>query len=464
MFRRRLLCAAAIGLAAPYGGAANALPALARNGRQLFPMIAASRLREGWGVCLHLDREATADQYSRMLSFLGTAHVRGPLAEYGRSMLPQYEALDAAMRAVRAQILPSAGEPVLRCNVLIEAYRNDPTTWQQQQPILLAFARSRLLASIEGPNEINSHIAGGGSHGPADTQDRTASAADNMRRWAEAIHAFRGANPSLAQVQLVAPSIVVSPHAYFRTLPDLAPFVDATNMHFYAGGGLQPDLSLPPFNLDIGSFSNILHWLQAQSPGVAVWMTECGASTSGNYARSGVTQAQYLANQILDFFADGGQRLFIYELTDGSSREGDTEGNFGLFHHDLTPKPAATMLRGLQMLLAKLDDGPSRGPDFQGLALPGFGSPDPNLPRCLIVRGTTADVIAVWNEPKIDDGKGDAVQVATRKFSLGLGRVRRCRVHDMLAPDFGDLRGQWRNASEIELSLAGHPLLVELGD
>ena len=128
--RRLFLGATTTGLATRRGRLANAQSVSKREGKPRYPLIAASALRDGWGVCVHLDGEATSGQYADMLTFLGTSHVRGPLMLYGRSMLPQYEALEMAMRhasgsVARQNSTLTAPEPVLRCDVLIEAYLND---------------------------------------------------------------------------------------------------------------------------------------------------------------------------------------------------------------------------------------------------------------------------------------------------------------------------------------------------
>ena len=167
-------------------------------------------------------------------------------------------------------------QPSPRILALVNAYMHDHlTTWALQQDALLAFARTGMLHAIEGPNEINGRIAGViGTHGPDDTIDRSGpdDFAANYLEWSQALGRLKRGNSQILEgVSTVAPSLVISPPATFKKLADVSSFVDAGNLHYYAGGGRQPDLSLR-FNPLLGTFHNSLHWAK---------VTEMGAGRCG---------------------------------------------------------------------------------------------------------------------------------------------------------------------------------------
>ena len=433
-------------------------------------------LRNGWGVCGRPGFDAGIDAYAAMMGQIGARDLRTPLVQDRISAQPRLELLHEALAKA------GLAAPVPRVTALVTAYLNDlGTNWDRQQAALLAFAGTGMLRAIEGPNEINNVQTGGGSHGPGDTVDRTGPGLypANARAWAEAIGAFRARHgQALAGVRLVAPSIASGRQADYAALPNLAGLVDAGNVHFYAGRGRQPGFSIAGAS-GAGTFENILAWARAaQLPGGPMWLTEAGASTSGNYARDGVSQAKYIANQFFDFFATGGQRLFFYQLLDGSGAPGEIEGNFGLFRHDGTPKPAAVLLGHLKHLLSlDLYDDPRNASDVQpfvpaydarALAVSGIGATSWRLPPQTLVlhKSDGSTMIAVWNEPVIDDGQGRSLAPTLETVTLDFGSVQTFSVHDLMAaaPLTGTTpRGTpFDTARSVALAMRGYPMLVEL--
>ena len=456
---------------------ATAAPANAQSAAaQPVLTIPARDVRNGWGVCGIPGGDASEDAYAAMMGQIGTRDIRAHLVQHGISAADHYEAIRRAM--VRAGMT----DPTLHVTALVTAYLNDPTTsWPSQQAGLLAFAKTGMLRAIEGPNEINNHIAGNGAHGPADRIDRTniPSYPANDLAWAQALASFRAANAKALQgVALVAPSIASGLRDDYTRLPNVAASVDAGNMHFYAGHGRQPSFSTGR-NPRVGYFANIADWVRsAQIPAGPVWMTESGASTSDdNYARDGVSQAKYIANQLFDYFEAGGARVFFYELVDGSGMPNDTEGNFGLFHHDGTPKPAAIMLGNLKHLLSlgsyddpgNLHDAEpfTPGYDAHALSVTGLTNASQAGPGYLVMpKSDGSTMITVWNEPPIDDGRGRNLEPEPDTVTLDFGSVQTFSVHDLLGPSplTGTTAGgtQFDTARTAQVKLRGYPMLVEL--
>ena len=411
-----------------------------------------------------------------MMNLIGTRDIRSPLTQGGVSLTGHFEALQQAMAASGM----SSAQP--KVTALVSAYLNDPaTTWAIQQSDILAFAKTGMLRAIEGPNEMNNRAAGNGSHGPGDLVDETGILyfPGNVRAWATAIHDFHETNASaLAGVAVVAPSIASGLRLQYARLPDLSGLVDAGNIHFYAGGGRQPSYSLIDPSPLIGYFSNILTWARsAELPSGPIWLTETGATTSGIYAPDGLSQAKYIANQMLDYFADGGKRLFLYQLIDASGISGDVEGNFGLFHHDGSPKPAAIMLSRLKDLLSlgryddprNLADVASVTADHQPSPIKVSGTGDAALAgvhALVLAKSDGSSLLAVWSEPLVDDGKGNDVDPEGQTVNIDLGSVQSFSLHDLLNLDAkGGARmqeGPVLSARTLELTVRGYPMLVEL--
>lgn len=474
--RRSVLAALALGAgSARAAGPPPVAQAFLAQRAGRIPQCPARDVRNGWGVCGNAGLDAPVEKYAAMLEQVRTRDLRVVAFQFGQSAAPRFHALRAAMQA------RGMSQPLPRLAALVTAYMHDiKTTWEMQQAPLLALARTGMLRAIEGPNELNGRTNGIGTHGPDDVTDRATSQdfPANHLAWCQALSRFKRENRSvLGGVTTVAPSLVISPPSEFKRLADVSGLVDVGNVHYYAGGGYQPNLSLR-FNPFVGTFQNALHWAKvAQMGGGQVWLTECGASTSNNYARSGVSQAKYLANQLFNYFAAGGQRMYIYQLINGSGKPGDVEGNFGLFQRDGTPKPVVELLAGLQDLLSLGSyDDPRNAADTapipqvfdpQALAVPGLTGEGAADPSCLVMpKSDGSTLVALWNEPPIDDGKGREIEPAEHPVTADLGSTRRFVVHDLMAPDLRAgmqaRRAAPRTGRVAELVLRGHPVVIEL--
>jgi hypothetical protein len=73
-----------------------------------------------------------------------------------------------------------------------------------------------------------------------------------------------------------------------------------------------------------------------------IWVTEIGWYTQGPGAIDENTQAENVcrARSVFERFSSV-ERVYWYELQDGAASSNDPEQNYGLFHFDGTPKPAA---------------------------------------------------------------------------------------------------------------------------
>jgi hypothetical protein len=128
-------------------------------------------------------------------------------------------------------------------------------------------------------------------------------------------------------------------------LPDLGSgpgHIDVTNLHVYSAGG-------PPER-----YLQYLAEAKKVAPGKPLWVTETGYHTAVNQPgrQPAVTEAQqggYLTRQLLENFASGVARSYVYELAEEKPNpdQTDQEQHFGLLRPDLTPKPAFSELKAL---------------------------------------------------------------------------------------------------------------------
>ncbi len=126
--------------------------------------------------------------------------------------------------------------------------------------------------------------------------------------------------------------------------PDLSAQLDFGNMHDYTGA-----TSPTP-----GSVQAQISWIGRVAGSKSDVATEFGFWT-GDFAplpdqQPGIDEsgaAVYTLRQYLEHLAQGVDKNYAYELVDESISSSDPDQNFGMFHTDWTPKPAATALTNL---------------------------------------------------------------------------------------------------------------------
>lgn len=393
--------------------------------------------------------------------------------------------------------------PRVKAQHLVMAYLNNTAvTAATNRDLLLRFRADGLLDAIEGPNEIQNPYVGNGSHGPADTRNRCDPAyggggdgtfAANTLEWARWMRDLRAGNASLAGVPLIAPSWAVAPGGaakagafYFQDYPDLSTTLtgagDAGCIHFYAGGGHQPNLGYTPPS--IGNQNGNFHNTQLQIANAVklpLAMSEFGAATDGvSYARDGNSQAKYLLNQFFDFLAVGGKRAFIYNFMDGDSASPDPEQNYGIWFSDGRPKPAAVAVRNLMALLALGRDYEdarndadtaafSYGYDGAGLSISGLTDASVSGSYLVMPKSDGSAMVAVWHEPEPLDSGGVSRAIPANAVTVALGVSRGWRVYDPTGTAGGTQAATATtapiasgNGAGVPLTLRGHPMLIEV--
>jgi hypothetical protein len=169
--------------------------------------------------------------------------------------------------------------------------------------------------------------------------------------------------------------------------------------------------------------------------------TETGWYTEGNGAISEVQQGNLFLDLYLDAYKRGWSYTFIYYLHDTIS-----QGFWGLFHTDYTPKPSATYLRNLTTILE--DTSSSFTPRQVNYSIP---SEPATVHDLLIQKSNGTFDLAVWDERV----------TGSDQVTVNLGSQHKSVV--LYDPTVGTGATQrLRNVSSVVLSLSNHPVIIEI--
>jgi len=348
----------------------------------------------------------------------------------------------------------------LKADVLIGGYLNAPNVTLKSQKALVPQIAG-LIECIEGPNEINNYYVGNGTHGPGDRVDRTKDFADSYAAWAKALYDWRKSTPALSKVTLLAPTIASGDPNDYAALPNISPYVDSGNFHFYAGNGRQPS------GFGGGNFAAIDRWYgAAATPGKSLAVTEWGQTTAAKPGQGGcdeATQARYILNQMFDAAAMGAHRAYLYQLMDDTpdgdpTASGGAESHFGVFDYRWRAKPAAQSLANVKNLLADTSVGfTPRVPPYRVSGVTQAGAAG----DCLSVsKSDGSTFLVVWNEPQIWDPKANtAVAPPTDRVTVDFGGDYSYRVYDPLVGLGAISTGR---GSGVTVNVLGSPIMIQV--
>lgn len=210
---------------------------------------------------------------------------------------------------------------------------------------------ARSLCGIESANEYNS---------PPRPRDW----AIQLRHFQAWLHETVRAKASLAAVPVVGPSLWRAVTDDVFALGDLEPYVDKACMHYYTGGrrptltGKPPTTVRGPSNGEY-SLEDAMRQAKTQAPSERIFATEFGyAIAAGKLAPSPffITEAaaaNYLVRGLMDLFAAGVEKTFIYSLVDDVHR--DPPRYHGLLDGSLKPRKTFFAIRNFLHLLRDTD-------------------------------------------------------------------------------------------------------------
>jgi hypothetical protein len=300
----------------------------------------------------------------------------------------------------------------------------------------LAQSYPRGLDSIEGPNEVNNFpVEWGGKKNHESAQG-----------YQDALYARAKEYPLLAKL----------PVYNFTDYPSHAGKADHANIHPYPKGGQQPRQTIA---------DNVAAELKVQ-PGRPWVITEGGYYTlPGPHGWGGLdesTHAKLMLNYYLDAIEQGAQRIYAYQLLDAyPDKPGtDQEKHFGFFDIQYKPKPAASAVRTLLMLVH--DNGENAGsftPEPLAYTIEGL----PASARSLMLQKSDGwRFLVVWNEPAIWDNKQfKPIAAHGTEISIKLSEPRAiATVNDVIAGQ--QALATLAHTDTIPLHLTDTPLLVAL--
>jgi hypothetical protein len=190
---------------------------------------------------------------------------------------------------------------------------------------------------------------------------------------------------------IIGPSFV---HAEsYSALRGTSQYFDFANLHNYFAGR-NPGTAGWGSN-GYGSLSWDFDLIDKAWPGLPVVTTETGYRNdlSDPQGIPDSVAAKYLPRLLLEQYARGIRRTYIYELADVTHAQQGIHNEFGLVRSDFSPKPAYLAIQHLIALLA--DPGPAWAPRDLALSLSGELS---NVHHLLFAKRDGTYLLAIWQE------------------------------------------------------------------
>jgi autotransporter passenger strand-loop-strand repeat protein len=380
------------------------------------------------GVAVHVGSSVKANVYTSELAYLGVKNVRaGMPLSFQLSTYASLAKAGAHFTLYEANAFANGGTGQ------VDAFAD------VARAHLLFQAAPGCIDAIEGSNEYTSNnytLSGRSSLG---------SLSWGLMDAADLMDAVRS-DPLFQNTILVAPSAV-----QMNSLPNFGAYVGASNAHVYGGVGQQlQDL-----------IAQAINYARASAVGDPVYLTEVGVSSAGFTAGASrtadaQTEAIIDVNAVLDGFASGAAKTFIYELMDEPGAADAVERHFGLFNSDGTPKLAATAIGNLTHILS--DDGsgsvPTGSASYSLTGLPSTAS------SMLLEKSDGTFAIVIWNGRAVLYNGSSATTVPTSTITLNLGGVAsQLQVFDPVKAATAIQTST--DVSSVTLSLSADPIIIE---
>ena len=255
--------------------------------------------------------------------------------------------------------------------------------------------------------------------------------------------------------------VVLSLDNPYATLGDISGDVSFGNVHDYAGArppatpGWGGPGKPPCGDTRYGSIAFASCYARAATGRLPLMATESGWSTGPGVPEhvSEEMQANFAMQTVLQHFASGFARTYIYQLMDAGTDGGAT---MGLLRSDASPKPAMT---ALATLLRRLDDtqaGSGGDPGSADLAILANGAPvgEAELPRILLRHRDGHFTLVLWRPEATTDRRTVEVDIAALAAPPAACEI----VLDSCAP-----LPATPGAGKLSLEVGPRPILVEFG-
>jgi hypothetical protein len=351
------------------GGTAALLASPARA--QGVPVCSAAAFADSVGVNTHLGSEPYASRFGlvrELLAASGIRHVRDELRP--SNDLARWREL-FERHGIRSHLLVSPA-----------------TNTVAEMLDYLAALGAEKVSAIEGQNE-----------GDSDWFQAQEAARGG---WAAAVTAYqRAVFQTLRErypadvLPVLSPSVLDWKPGDMEAIRAAAPFCDMVAIHPYAQHGEEPETEAP---------YAALSWYLRQmrdgfKPGAPAMATEAGYNTLVEPRGAGVSEAAaaiYIPRLLLNNFAAGIRRTFLYELLDEGPDPAEWEQHWGLVRYDGTPKPA---YRAVAALLQALD---ASQPGGVAVAAAFRGAP-PEARAMQFRKADGSTIVAIWRAVRCFD-------------------------------------------------------------
>ena len=250
-------------------------------------------------------------------------------------------------------------------------------------PSVLASAKAlKGIVYMEGPNEYDQ-----AGDAPSDPNWKA-----TVHNWVVSMAGQIRSDPTLSAYPIIAPSPEAPQN--LAVIGDQSAYVDLGNIHSYPNA--HPATNLLPYKLSQAAL------ISGNKPVVATesgYQSHAGLMTNTNDV-SLAAGGKYFPRMLMEYFRQGIQRTFLYELVDDflDTTHQNPEYNLGLLNNDFTSKPAATAVKNLIHLLK--DPGASFTPSTLNFTLTG-GNAD--LHQVLLQKSDGTFWLALWQNVSVFD-------------------------------------------------------------
>ena len=352
--------------------------------------VAGSRFLDAVGICTHPNWHKTlwgsADWQSTFLA-TGVRHTRGKIAR------------GAPGRAAVSGLQRLFDNGVKICaTVASEDGAFDFANTQASIDFLAERVGARHLSGIESANEYNH------------PRNKLADWAPRLREFQAWLYKAVKSDPRLAGVPVVGPSIWGRLTQDYIELGNLQPNVDKACLHYYTGGR-RPTRAGRPGGRDEGggerdySITDALRDAAVLAPAKPMWITEYGFPVAGpgtplsGHMITEAAAAKYLLRGLLDAFALGVEKIYIYSLIDDVQRS--PPRYHGLLDGTLRPRQSFHAVKNLMALFA--DGGRQFTPAALGYTL---GSAAGSLRQQLFQKSDGSFLLTLYQDVDSYDRRG----------------------------------------------------------